>query len=146
MNLILSRKAAQKLKKKGCQVTDFQPDIDAWRVDFASLDKRSIFIVTHEKTLYTCISSYRSGLGGIITKIAAATQQDKLDVNDIDFVKFQNRSVTGSMSNMKQMINQFHQYCPSDNEQYEVLLNRTPFKLLSSRTPAELYSLHTSFH
>jgi hypothetical protein len=115
-------------------------------VDFSDLDKRSIFIVTHEKTLYTCISSCRSGLGDIITKIAAATQQDKLDVNDIDFVKFQNRSVTGSMSNMKQMINQFHQYCPSDNEQYEVLLNRTPFKLLSSRTPAELYSLHTSFH
>jgi hypothetical protein len=132
--------------KKGCQVTDFQPDIDTWRVDFSDLDKRSIFIVTHEKTLYTCISSCRSGLGDIITKIAAATQQDKLDVNDIDFVKFQNRSVTGSMSNMKQMINQFHQYCPSDNEQYEVLLNRTPFKLLSSRTPAELYSLHTSFH
>jgi hypothetical protein len=146
MNLILSGKAAQKLKKKGCQVTDFQSDIDTWRVDFSDLDKRSIFIVTHEKTLYTCISSCRSGLGDIITKIAAATQQDKLDVNDIDFVKFQDRSVTGSMSNMKQMINQFHQYCPSDNEQYEVLINRTPFKLLSSRTPAELYSLHTSFH
>jgi hypothetical protein len=47
---------------------------------------------------------------------------------------------------MKQMINQFHKYCPSDNEQYEVLINRTPFKLLSSRTPADLYSLHTSFH
>jgi 3-dehydroquinate dehydratase len=146
MYLILSGKAAQKLKKAGRSVTNFQPDIYTWRVDFTALEKRSIFIATHEKTLYTCVSSYRGGLGGIIKKIAAATRQDKLDVNDIDFVKFQDRSVTGSMNNMKQMINHFHKYGPSDNEQYEELINRTPFKMLSYRTPAELYSLNTPFH
>jgi spore coat polysaccharide biosynthesis predicted glycosyltransferase SpsG len=144
MNLILSSKVAKKLQIKGHLIKDFDPNIDTWRVDCASLVKRSIFIITNEKTLYTCISSYKNGFGGIIKKIASASMKDNLNSSDINYVKSQNRSIVSSMNNMKQLINQIDKYNPSDNETYEKLINLTPFKYLSYRSPAEVHSSNMS--
>jgi hypothetical protein len=146
MNLILSSKAAKKLRIEKHSIKDFTPDIDTWRIDCVSLTNRSIFIITNEKTLYTCISSYKNGFGGIIKKIAATVMQDNLDINDIDYVKFQNRSIVSSMNNMKNIIIQLDKYHPSDNETYEKLINQTPFKYLSYCSPAEVHLSGTSSH
>ena len=140
MNLILSKKAEMKLDKKGHLVEDFIPDIETWRIDCASLKKRSIFIITNEKTLYTYISSYRNNFNGILKKLTSTTIQDNLKLKDIDYVKFQNRNVVGSMNNMKKIISQLDKYYPSDNEKYENLINHTPFKYLSDLSPAEVHS------
>jgi hypothetical protein len=139
MNIILSSKAAKKLQIEADPVPDFTPDLNSWRIDCTSLTKRSIFIITNEKTLYTCISSYKNGLGGIIKKITSVTMKDNFDISDINYVKFQNRSIVGSMNNIKQIISQFDRYNPSDNETYEKLINQTPFKYLSYKSPTEVY-------
>ena len=70
--------------------------------------------------------------------------QGKLDTSEIDYVKVQNRNVVGSMNNMKQIIKQIDKYSPSDNEQYEHLINQTPFKYLSGLSPAEAHSRKVS--
>ena len=142
MNLILSTKASKKLRREGHSIEDFSPDLNTWRIDCATLVQRSIFIVTKEQTLYTCISSYKDGFKGIIQKISA-TIKCEIDVNEINYVKFQNRSVVGSMNNMKKLIQNVDAYYPSDNESYEQLVNRTPFQYLSQRSPAEVHSLIT---
>ena len=144
MNLILSGKAAKKLKVEGPFSKDFAPDIDTWRIDCASLVRRSIFIITNEQTLYTCISSYKNGFGGIIRKIVSSAIKDDIDVSDINYVKSQNKNLISSMDNMKRIINQLDQYHPSDNETYERLINQTPFKYLSHPSPAEVHSSNVS--
>ena len=144
MNLILSSKAAKKLQIEEHLIKDFTPDIDTWRVDCASLVKESIFIITNETTLYTCISSCKNGFGGIIQKIASASIKDTLDVSDINYVKLQNRSIVSSMNNIKQIISQLDKYNPSSNETYEKSINQTPFKHLSFGTPAEMHSFNMS--
>ena len=138
MNLILSSKAAKKLKRKGHPIKDFSPDINTWRIDCVYLVKRSIFIITNEKTLYTCISSYKSGFNGIIRKISSAMQCE-IEINNIKYVKHQNRSVVSSMNNMKNTIEKMDKYYPSENKAYEKLINQTPFKYLSQRCPAEVH-------
>ena len=144
MNLILSSKVAKKLQIEGHLVKDFTPDIDTWRIDCASLVKRSIFIITNEKTLYTCISSYKNSFSGIIEKITSASLKDNLNASDFNYVKFQNRSITSSMNNIQQIISQLDKYNPRDNETYEKLINQTPFKYLSYRSPAEVHSSNMS--
>lgn len=145
MNLILSSKAAKKLQVEGHLIEGFTPDIDTWRVDCVSLCKRSIFIITNETSLYTCISSYKNSFTGIVKKIASASMKDSLDANDINYVKYQNRSITGSMTNIKQLLIQLDKYNPSDNETYEKIINQTPFKYLSYRSPAEVFSSSSGF-
>lgn len=146
MHLILSSKAAKKLKIEPNSIQDFTPDIDAWRIDCLALTKRSIFVITNEKTLYTCISSYKQGFSGIAQKIAVVAKQDSFDIDDIRYVKFQHRSVIGSMNDIKRLISHFDKYNPENNEFYEKLINQTTFKYLSSRSPAEVHLSSTSSH
>jgi hypothetical protein len=140
MNLILSNKVAKKLKKEFDLDGDYPPNPDTWRVDCISLKKRTIFIITNEPTLYTCISSFRSGLDGIIQRLSSVTDRQDIDTNQINYLKSRNRSLVSSMNNMKVMISQIDQYDPSEDERYEELINQTPFKYLSYSTPAKLYS------
>jgi hypothetical protein len=103
------------------------------------LGKRSIFIITNEPTLYTCISSFRSGFNGIIERLALATKKQSIDPNEINYLKSKNRSLVSSMNNIKVIISQRDRYVRGDNETYEKLINQIPFEHLSFSTPAELY-------
>jgi hypothetical protein len=140
MNIILSSKVAKKLQKEFDLDGDYTPNPDNWRVDCISLEKRSIFIITNEPTLYTCISSFRSGLNGIIQRLASVTNRQDIDTTKISYLKSQNRSLVSSMNNIKIIISQIDKYSRSENERYEELINQTSFKYLSYSTPAELYS------
>ena len=142
MNLILSGKAAKKLKKEVDSSEGFIPGLDTWRIDCLSLENRSIFIITNVKTLYTLISSYRNGLGGIIGRITSFTPQKDLDVKDIHYVKFKNGSLISSMNNMKTIVSHLNQYNRLSNEQMEKIINQTPFKYLSQRSPAAVHAEH----
>lgn len=139
MNLILSNKAAERLKKEFNLDVDYIPSIDNWRVDCVALGKRSIFIITNEQTLYTCISSYRSGFNGIIGRLVSVTNQQDLDINEINYLKSQNRSLISSMNNIKNLIGHYDSYSRRSNEEYENFINQTPFQYLSFNTPNELY-------
>jgi hypothetical protein len=139
MNLILSNKVAERLKKEFNLDGDCTPSIDNWQVDSVELGKRSIFIITNEPTLYTCISSFRSGFNGIIERLAFATKKQSIDPNEINYLKSKNRSLVSSMNNIKVIISQRDRYARGDNETYEKLINQTIFKYLSFSTPAELY-------
>ena len=139
INLILSNKAAQKLQKKVDSTQESITDAETWRIDCLSLRKRSIFIITHGTTLYTFISSYKHGFNGIIEKIASTAQSNQFDINNIQYIKVQNKSIVGSMNNIKKLISQLDKYCNASNEQFEELVNNVPFKYLSYRTPAECY-------
>ena len=145
MNLILSSKAAKKLNKKTYSIEDFSPDLNTWRIDCVYLVKRSVFIITNEKTLYTRISSYKSGLNGIIQKITS-TMQCEVDINEIRYIKHQNRSIIGSMNDMKRIVEQIDKYSSNENETYEKIINQTPFKYLSQRTPSEVHFSSSSMH
>lgn len=74
----------------------------------------------------------------------SATIKDNLSIININYVKSQNRSIISSMNNMKQIISQSDKYNPTDNEAYEQLINQTPFKYLSYRSPAEVHSSNLS--
>jgi hypothetical protein len=139
MNLILSNKVAERLKKEFNLDGDCTPSIDNWRVDSVELGKRSIFIITNEPTLYTCISSFRSGFNGIIERLALATKNQSIDPNEINYLKSKNRSLVSSMNNIKVIISQRDRYIRGDNETYEKIINQIPFQYLSFSTPAELY-------
>jgi hypothetical protein len=144
MNLILSNKVAERLKKEFNLDGDCTPNIDNWRIDSVELGKRSIFIITNELTLYTCISSFRSGFNGIIERLASATKKQIIDPNEINYLKSKNRSLVSSMNNIKVIISQRDKYARGDNETYEKLINQIPFEHLSFSTPAELYLSHFS--
>ncbi len=144
MNIILSNKVAERLKKEFNLDGDCTPSINNWRVDSVELGKRSIFIITNEPTLYTCISSFRSGFGGIIQRLALAIEKDSIDTNEINYLKSRNRSLVSSMNNIKVIIGQLDRYNRNDNETYEKLINQTPFEHLSFSTPAELYLSRSS--
>jgi hypothetical protein len=139
MNLILSNKVAKRLKKEFNLDGDRTPSIDNWRVDSVELGKRSIFIITNEPTLYTCISSFRSGFNGIIERLTLATKKQIIDPTEINYLKSKNRSLVSSMNNIKVIISQRDRYVRGDNETYEKLINQIPFQYLSFSTPAELY-------
>jgi hypothetical protein len=139
MNLILSNKVAERLKKEFNLDGDCDPSIDNWRVDSVELGKRSIFIITNEPTLYTCISSFRSGFNGIIERLTLATKKQIIDPTEINYLKSKNRSLVSSMNNIKVIISQRDRYIRGDNETYEKIINQTVFKYLSFSTPAELY-------
>jgi hypothetical protein len=139
MNLILSNKVAKRLKKEFNLDGDRTPNIDNWRVDSVELGKRSIFIITNEPTLYTCISSFRSGFNGIIERLALATKNQSIDPNEINYLKSKNRSLVSSMNNIKVIISQQDRYIRGDNETYEKIINQIPFEHLAFSTPAELY-------
>jgi hypothetical protein len=139
MNLILSNKVAERLKKEFNLDGDCTPSIDNWRVDSVKLGKRSIFIITNEPTLYTCISSFRSGFNGIIERLALATKKQSIDPNEINYLKSKNRSLVSSMNNIKVIVSQRDRYVRGDNETYEKLINQISFEHLSFSTPAELY-------
>jgi hypothetical protein len=139
MNLILSNRVAERLKKEFNLDGDCTPSIDNWRVDSVELGKRSIFIITNEPTLYTCISSFRSGFNGIIERLTLATKKQSIDPNEINYLKSRNRSLVSSMNNIKVIISQRDRYGRGDNETYEKIINQIPFEHLSFSTPAELY-------
>jgi hypothetical protein len=139
MNLILSNKVAERLKKEFNLDGDCTTSIDNWRVDSVELGKRSIFIITNEPTLYTCISSFRSGFDGIVERLTLATKKQIIDPTEINYLKSKNRSLVSSMNNIKVIISQRDRYIRGDNETYEKIINQTVFKYLSFSTPAELY-------
>ncbi|MGB8701374.1 MAG: hypothetical protein WCD18_18325 [Thermosynechococcaceae cyanobacterium] len=139
MNIILSNKASKELKIDLNLDSQFIPDINTWRIDCLSLSKKRVFLSTNEKTLYTCVSSYRGGLKEIIKKISLAIKQENIRLDEIYYVKFQNRSITSSMNNIKTIIDQMDKYNPMSNEEYERLINNIPFKYLSFRKPYELH-------
>jgi hypothetical protein len=139
MNLILSNKVAERLKKEFNLDGDCTTSIDNWRVDSVELGKRSIFIITNEPTLYTCISSFRSGFDGIVERLTLATKKQTIDPTEINYLKSKNRSLVSSMNNIKVIISQRDRYIRGDNETYEKIINQTVFKYLSFSTPAELY-------
>jgi len=141
MKLILSVSVAKKLQKNVSSISEFVPDLDTWRVDIFSLRKKSIFI-TNEKTLYTYISPYKTGIKGIIKKIYSEQIKSDINLEDIEYIKHQNKSITGSMTNMKSIIAQVDKYMPVDNEKLEELINNTIFKYLSYSTPTEVHSSH----
>ena len=142
MKLILSVNVAKKLQKNVSSISEFVPDLDPWRVDIFSLRKKSIFIITNEKTLYTYISAYKAGIKGIIKKIHSEQIKSDINLEDIEYIKHQNKSITGSMTNMKSIIAQVDKYMPVDNERLEKLINNTIFKYLSYSTPTEVHSSH----
>ena len=142
MKLILSVNVAKKLQKNVSSISEFIPDFDTWRVDIFSLRKKSIFIITNEKTLYTYISPYKTGIKGIIKKIYLEQIKSDINLEDIEYIKHQNKSITGSMTNMKSIIAQVDKYMPVDNETLEKLINNTIFKYLSYSTPTEVHSSH----
>ena len=142
MKLILSVSVAKKLQKNVSSISEFVPDLDTWRVDIFSLRKKSIFIITNEKTLYTYISAYKAGIKGIIKKIDSEQIKSDINLEDIEYIKHQNKSITGSMTNMKSIIAQVDKYMPVDNEKLEKLINNTIFKYLSYSTPTEVHSSH----
>ena len=136
MNLILSSKAAKQLKRPVQPREDSSLDFNTWRVDCLALRKRSIFIISNEKTLYTYISSYKQDLGGILKKLATHYGQKMVDEKDIHYVKSKQGSFVSSMNKIKTTIRYLDQYGSNDNETYENLINQTPFKYLSDRSPA----------
>ena len=142
MKLILSAIVAKKLQKNVGSISEFVPDLNTWRVDIFSLRKKSIFIITNEKTLYTYISPYKTGIKGIIKKIYSEQIKSDINLEDIEYIKHQNKSITGSMTNMKSIIAQVDKYMPVDNERLEELINNTIFKYLSYSTPTEVHSSH----
>lgn len=142
MKLILSASVAKKLQKNVGSISEFVPDLDTWRVDIFSLRKKSIFIITNEKTLYTYISPYKAGIKGIIKKIYSEQIKSDINLEDIEHIKHQNKSIIGSMTNMKSIIAQVDKYMPVDNEELEKLINNTIFKYLSYSTPTEVHSSH----
>jgi hypothetical protein len=139
MNIILSKKAAEKLRKEFDLDVDYTSTIDNWRVDHVALGKRSIFIVTNEQTLYTCISSCKSGFNGIVERLASVTNQQDIDVNEINYLKSQNKSLVSSMNNIKNLVGQLDRCNRRENKKYEELINQIPFEYLSFRTPNELF-------
>ena len=142
MKLILSVNVAKKLQKNVGSISEFVPDLDTWRVDIFSLRKKSIFIITNEKTLYTYISPYKAGIKGIIKKIYSEQIKSDINLEDIEYIKHQNKSIIGSMTNIKSIIAQVDKYMPVDNEKLEKLINNTIFKYLSYSTPTEVHSSH----
>ncbi|NCR38602.1 MAG: hypothetical protein GPJ21_01395 [Microcystis aeruginosa W13-11] len=138
MNLILSSKAAQRLQQEVQSREDSIADINAWRIDVLDLRKRGIFLITQEKSLYTLISSYKQGIKGIIAQITAIDRHEG-DSPEIHYLKSENRSLVSSMNNMKNLITKLDQYNAVDNERFAEIINQTPFKYLSYRTPAECY-------
>ena len=144
MNIVLSSKAAKKLKKNVETDEGFIPDIDTWRIDCVPLVKRSVFMITNVKTLYTLVSSYKSGFGGIINRITSFTQQKDVDAKDIRYVKFKNGSLVSSMNNMKQFVSHLDKYTPLDNERIEDMINQTPFKYLSNNSPNDVHQAATN--
>jgi len=136
MNLILSSKAAERLQREVKSREDFIADINAWRIDVLDLRNRGIFLITQEKSLYTLISSYKQGIKGIIAQITAIDRQEG-DSPEIHYLKSENRSLVSSMNNMKNLITKLDQYNAVDNERFAEIINQTPFKYLSYRTPTE---------
>ena len=136
MNLILSSKAAERLQQEVQSREDFIADINTWRIDVLDLRKRGIFLITQEKSLYTLISSYKQGIKGIIAQITAIDRQEG-DSPEIHYLKSENRSLVSSMNNMKNLIAKLDQYNAVDNERFAEIINQTPFKYLSYRTPTE---------
>ena len=144
MKIILSTEVAKKLRIERQVINEFVPDINTWRISSAALLKRSVFIISNEITLYTLISSYKNGFKGIIEKLEDFCGDEKINASNIDYIKFQNRSVTGSMNNIKQIIKNVDKYEPqSTNEFYEHLINQTLFKYLSDKTPAQVHDSRT---
>lgn len=139
MNLILSSKAAERLQREVRSREDFIPDINTWRIDALDLRNRGIFLITQEKSLYTLISSYKQGIKGIIAQITAINRQNGLDLPEIHYLKSENRSLVSSMNNMKNLIAKLDRYDAVDSERFAELINQTPFKYLSYRTPTECY-------
>ena len=140
MKIVLSNRVAKKLQIEVKSVENLVPDLNTWRIDSASLLKRSIFIITNEMTLYTLVSSYKNGFNGIIEKLRFFCGDGQLNSSEINYIKFQNRSVIGSMNDIKQMIKKVDQYEPkSSNEIYEQLINQTPFKYLSYSSPSKVH-------
>ena len=140
MKVILSNQAAKRLKKEVESVKDFVPDVNSWRVDCLALRKRGIFLITNEKTLYTYISGYKKGLGGILEKIRNS-QEKRLEKLKIDYLKFSNRKIISSMNYLKTAISGLDKYTPLANEEIEEIINKTPLKYLSDRSPAEVHKL-----
>ncbi|MFN6248920.1 hypothetical protein, partial [Microcystis sp.] len=103
MNLILSSKSAARLQVEVQSREDFIADVNAWRIDVLDLRKRGIFLITQEKSLYTLISSYKQGIKGIIAQITTIDQQEG-DSPEIHYLKSENRSLVGSMNNIKNLI------------------------------------------
>lgn len=138
MNLILSSKAAARLQVEVQSREDFIADVNAWRIDVLDLRKRGIFLITQEKSLYTLISSYKQGIKGIIAQITTIDQQEG-DSPEIHYLKSENRSLVSSMNNIKNLIAKLDRYNAVDNERFAEIINQTPFKYLSYRTPTECY-------
>lgn len=140
MKIILSTEVAKKLRIERQVINEFVPDLNTWRINSAALLKRSVFIISNEITLYTLISSYKHGFKGIIEKLKDFCGDEQINASNIDYIKFQNRSVTGSMNNIKQIIKNVDKYQPQcSNEMYEQLVNQTLFKYLSDKTPAQVH-------
>lgn len=134
MKLILSAKAATKLKLSVTTINDFNPDIDTWRIDLLTLRKRSIFFVVNEKSLYTHICSLKSGIRGIHEKLSVNQDQQ-----NIQYIKYLNRSIISSLNNMKAMVAKIDKYANVTNEQIEQAINNSGFKYLSDFTPSEAH-------
>jgi hypothetical protein len=100
IKLILSSQAANKLQKTVETRTELEIDVNTWRVDWLSLRKKQIFLITNEKTLYTYISPVKEGLKGLLTKVSSDQISDD-KTQEIIYIKFQNRNVIGSMTSLK---------------------------------------------
>ncbi len=74
----------------------------------------------------------------IIAQITAIDRHEG-DSPEIHYLKSENRSLVSSMNNMKNLIAKLDQYDAVDNERFAELINQTPFKYLSYRTPTECY-------
>lgn len=144
MQLILSNEVAKKLRiEVQGAADDFTPDLDTWRVGFVSVRKRSFFIISNEISLYTLITPHKKGLNGIFSKLKSFSGYKKSELSNVEYIKFQNRPIIGSMNNIKQIIEIMDDYTPEKNlEIYERLINNTPFKVLEDASPAKVHWAH----
>jgi hypothetical protein len=144
MNLILSNQASKRLKQSVEPQSDFVPNLQTWRIDCHDLRKRGIFIISNELSLYTYISSYKDGLKGILEKLLSSSHLKRVNSSEVYYLKFNNRSIIGSLTNMKAIITKMDQYFNCKNERFEKAINQTKFKYLSDKTPSEVHRSYLS--
>ncbi len=109
---------------------------DSWRVDILTIYRKRYILVVHEKTLYTFLlrSPEVKTIEELIKQIMDKYSWYSYDPENIFVGKGENRKVTGSITDMKNLI----KYYQWDNLTKEIMLehiNDTPFSMLGMDDP-----------
>jgi hypothetical protein len=156
MNLQLTKNLSDKLKLTH---TDFNPmtysDIDDFHVNLLKYGRYNCVLITNDKTLYSFFlfglkaDDFRHFEDIVRERVFKLLMESGLSQNQFEkilesmetfnYSKTSNKSVIASMNDMKKRIEIFLE---RDDDIYQInkKLNKTPYKAIGYKYPAELFS------